>query len=300
MTTDTQKTKKDLLTNLFIVSQYILPQHLLSRAVGYLARSEVTWLKNLLIKRFIRAFKVNMEDALISDPEQFSCFNEFFCRQLKPAIRPISDVVGGISSPADGVFSQLGKIEGECIFQAKGHSFTCTELLGGQPSTAAQFEDGSFATIYLSPKDYHRLHMPVNGKLTQMTHVPGALFSVNAQTAASVPRLFARNERLVCMFDTEHGPMAMVLVGAMIVASIETVWAGLVAPRSSAVTTVDYQTPADIRLKQGEEMGRFMLGSTVVLLFPKGAANWLESIQPGQDVKMGELVAETCSHPCDF
>lgn len=275
---------------LFIFLQYITPQHLLSRVAGWFASSTIIPLKNTLISRFVRAFDVNMEEAIEENPLNYASFNDFFTRELKPDARPIAQEDNGITSPADGAFSQLGAIENGRVFQAKGQDFTTEELLGGTIEDAALFKQGEFATIYLSPKDYHRLHMPIDGKLVSMRHVPGDLFSVNPTTAENVPRLFARNERVVCIFETAAGPMAMVLVGAMIVASIETVWAGQLAPVGKQILSVDYS--ADISLKKGEEMGRFKLGSTVVLLFPENTIQWQEELRAGTPVQMGQTIAE--------
>ncbi|GHC19610.1 archaetidylserine decarboxylase [Aidingimonas halophila] len=249
---------------LFALIQYPLPHHLISRAVGTLARSRISWLKNLLIKTFIRRFQVDMSQAQEPDPTAYSTFNDFFTRALKAEARPIGD---GIVSPADGTLSQAGRTHHGTLIQAKGQAYSITSLLGGDMRRAAPFRQGSFATIYLSPKDYHRVHMPVTGTLKEMIYVPGRIFSVNRATADHVSNLFARNERVVCIFDTEEGPMAMVLVGAMIVAAIETVWAGQVTPLSGDVQTIRFDTP--ITLTKGEEMGRFKLGSTVVLCFSR-------------------------------
>lgn len=234
-----------------------------------------------------------MEEAENSDPDSYACFNDFFCRALKPDARPITPAETSIASPADGVFSQLGKIDDGRIFQAKGHDFSTYELLGGSHSLAKKFTHGEFATIYLSPKDYHRLHMPIDGELVSMSYVPGDLFSVNPTTTDNVPRLFARNERVVCIFETEFGPMALVLVGAMIVASIETIWAGQVAPLQRKVQTTNYLNQATIKLKKGEEMGRFKLGSTIVMLFPENSMQWNEAINPESAIRMGEAIANT-------
>lgn len=273
---------------LFIIIQYILPQHLLSRCTGWLAElRRPAWLKNGLIHLFIRYFGVDMNEAADPDPTSYASFNAFFTRPLREDARTLADA--DIICPADGAISQLGDIQGGRIFQAKGQSFSPLELLGGDSERAAQFTDGRFATIYLSPRDYHRVHMPVAGQLTATSYIPGKLFSVNGVTAENVPRLFARNERLVCYFDTGAGPMAMVLVGAMIVAGIETVWSGQVAPPTSNPVNLDYVSlPRPVRLEQGEEMGRFRLGSTVILLFPKDAMSWNEAYAAGTRTRLGE------------
>jgi len=273
---------------IFIFLQYILPQHLLSRATGSLANlHHPEWLKNWLIHLFVRHFKVDMAEAANPDPTSYASFNAFFTRPLREDARTLADA--DLVCPADGAISQLGPIEGGRIFQAKGESFSAWELLGGDSERATGFADGSFATIYLSPKDYHRVHMPLAGRLTATCYIPGKLFSVNQVTAENVPRLFARNERLVCYFDTAAGPMAMVLVGAMIVAGIETVWSGQVAPPTSDPVHHDFvSAPRTIELAQGEEMGRFKLGSTVILLFPKDAVEFDAAYGAGSATRLGE------------
>lgn len=278
---------------LFVVLQYLIPQHLLSRLAGKLADSEVPWIKNPFINWFRKRYGVDMSEALDPEPEHYPSFNAFFTRALRPGIRPIDTAPNSVASPADGVISQLGKIEGDRIFQAKGQTYSALELLGGDPELAALFADGEFATIYLSPKDYHRVHMPVDGKLLRTIYVPGDLFSVNQTTAANVPRLFARNERLVCLFETPFGPMAQVLVGAMIVASIETVWSGQEAPPLRRISTTHFdRTPAVIELAKGAEMGRFKLGSTAILLFPKGRLQWRDDLAADTPLRMGERIAQ--------
>jgi len=277
---------------LFIAFQYLVPQHLLSRFVGLLAEAEVPWLKNPLISLFIKKFGVNMSEAQRKTPDEFRCFNDFFTRELVEGARTIEGDASVLSSPADGAISQLGEIKDGRIFQAKGQDYCLTELLGGSTERAAPFMGGEFATIYLSPKDYHRVHMPMTGKLREMIYVPGDLFSVNQVTAENVPRLFARNERVVCIFDTDKGPMAMVLVGAMIVAAVETVWAGHIAPPRRELKVSEYGVPADINLEKGAEMGRFKLGSTVILCHPKGVVNWKETLQAGTPLRMGEAIAD--------
>ncbi|MEP0203776.1 MAG: archaetidylserine decarboxylase [Halioglobus sp.] len=278
--------------SLFIFLQHVVPQHLLSRTMGYLAElRRPLWLKNWVIKQFVAHFRVDMSEALEPDIETYSHFNAFFTRALKEGARPIADA--SIVCPADGAVSQLGKIEGGRIFQAKGQHFSTTELLGGDVERAIAFKDGDFATIYLSPRDYHRVHMPIAGTLTATCYIPGELFSVNGTTAENVDRLFARNERLVCHFDTETGPMAMILVGAMIVAGIETVWSGQVAPPLATPDLRDYKVaPEAIHLKKGEEMGRFKLGSTVILLFGEDAIDWLDHYQAGTTTRLGEALAD--------
>ncbi|VFT10223.1 phosphatidylserine decarboxylase [Pseudomonas aeruginosa] len=254
---------------LFICSQYLLPHHLLSRLIGFAADCRATWFKDRLIAWFARRYQVDMREAQVEDLQAYEHFNAFFTRALKDGARPLAQEPGAVLCPADGAISQLGPIEHGRIFQAKGHSYSLAELLGGDAELAAPFMGGDFATVYLSPRDYHRVHMPLAGTLREMVYVPGRLFSVNQTTAENVPELFARNERVVCLFDTERGPMAVVLVGAMIVASIETVWAGLVTPPKRELKTFRYDEAAraPIRLEKGAELGRFKLGSTAIVLF---------------------------------
>lgn len=269
------------LSKLFALIQYPLPHHLLSRLVGWFADCRLPWLKNALIRAFIRRFKVDMRQALEPDPTAYPSFNAFFTRALTPDARPLGD---GVLSPADGTLSQFGAIEAGLLLQAKGHRFALADLLGDDTEAARRYLGGSFATVYLSPRDYHRVHMPLAGTLTEMVYVPGRLFSVNAATTAHVPNLFARNERLVCHFDTEHGPMVMVLVGAMIVAAIETVWAGQVTPLAGEVQRTRFDRP--IHLAKGAEMGRFKLGSTVVVGFAQPVD--FADLTPGGMVSMGQ------------
>ena len=273
---------------LFILLQSILPQHLLSRGTGALAElHRPLWLKNFLIRQFVRVFNVDMSEAAQPDSTAYPSFNAFFTRPLRDDARPLA--AADVVSPVDGAISQLGDIAGGRLLQAKGRDFTVVDLLGGDWERTSRYADGRFATIYLSPKDYHRVHMPVAGRLTATRYIPGKLFSVNGVTAEHVDRLFARNERLVCHFETARGPMAMVLVGAMIVAGIETVWAGRIAPPPRQPVTVDYMNlPAPVELGKGEEMGRFMLGSTVILLFPEGGLSLDSRLQPGTGIKLGE------------
>lgn len=274
---------------LFVLSQYITPQLGVSNLAGRLADSDSSpALKNRVIKWFIGRYGVDMSEAAETDPEAYPTFNAFFTRALKPGIRPLADGEKTLVSPVDGAISQLGQVTGDRVFQAKGQSFSLSELLGGEEATTAPFTSGEFSTIYLSPKDYHRIHMPMAGTLRQMIHVPGKLFSVNPVTAENVPNLFARNERVVCIFDTDSGPMAMVLVGAMIVGSVETRWAGVVVPGSRQVTATRYEGEQAISFEKGEEMGRFRLGSTVIMVMPKGAVTWNSDQVAGKTVRMGE------------
>lgn len=275
---------------LFILSQYLLPHHLLSRLIGCAAECRAVWFKSRLINWFAQQYQVNMSEAQVEDLNAYAHFNDFFTRALKDGARPLDSTPGAVLCPADGAVSQLGKIEQGRVFQAKGHSFSVIELLGGDSQRANPFMGGDFATIYLSPKDYHRVHMPLTGTLREMVYVPGRLFSVNQTTAENVPELFARNERVVCLFDTERGPMAVVLVGAMIVASIETVWAGLVTPPKRELKTFKYDEAAraPIVLEKGAELGRFKLGSTAIVLFGPEQVQWAEQLAANSAVQMGE------------
>jgi phosphatidylserine decarboxylase len=276
---------------LFIIMQYLLPQYLLSRLAGHVSDCRWSWLKNAFINWFVDRYQVDMSEAVEEDPTAFRCFNDFFTRALKDGARPLDTDANAVLCPADGAISQLGAIEHGRIFQAKGQSFSALELLAGNPEHAALFQGGQFATVYLSPRDYHRVHMPLSGQLREMIYVPGKLFSVNRNTAENVPELFARNERVVCLFDTDAGPMAVVLVGAMIVASVETPWAGLVAPPRRQLRTEHYGQAAPA-LDRGAEMGRFKLGSTAIILFGPGRTRWTESLQAGDAVRMGQRMGD--------
>lgn len=277
-----------------VIFQYILPKHAVSRLAGKLAAAEAGVLSTWLIKLFIRYFKVDMDEAEQSDPRAYKSFNEFFTRPLKPGLREIVKAENKLACPVDGTVSQLGDIEQERIFQAKGHDYSLTALLGGNSELCQPFINGKFATIYLSPKDYHRIHMPIDGQLTDMIYVPGELFSVNTQTTAHVPGLFARNERVVALFDTDKGKMAMVLVGATIVASIETTWAGTVSPPTGK-QVMRWQYPGQgnnaVSLKKGEEMGLFKLGSTVVALFEPGMLEEFDAVASGDATRLGMPLA---------
>lgn len=273
-----------------VKSQYILPKHLISRLLGALASRELGGFTQFLIKSFIKAFKIDMSEALYENPSAYKTFNEFFTRPLKDGIRPIEADETQLCHPVDGSVSQFGDIAQDAIFQAKGHNFSLTTLLGGKPELAEPFKNGKFATIYLAPKDYHRIHMPVEGKLTDTLHVPGELFSVNPLTAQNVPGLFARNERVVTLFDTPFGKMALVLVGATVVASIETVWAGNITPPAGKYVQHWQHEGENISLAKGEEMGRFKLGSTVVLCFEPGKIEF-EEMQAGMVTRLGKLLA---------
>jgi phosphatidylserine decarboxylase len=280
-------TFKESLTTL---PQYILPHHPLSRLMRQFTFSKNKLWKNIFIQKIIAYYGVDMDEALDPNINSYSCFNAFFTRELKAGARTINSEKKSIACPADGSVSQASNITGGNIIQAKGMDYTAVDLLGGDDDRAALFKNGKFTTIYLSPKDYHRLHMPLDGTLREMIHVPGRLFSVNAATANSVPRLFARNERVVTIFDTEAGPMALVLVGAIFVASIETVWHGEVTPPSSKEIRKWSYTENAPQLKKGEELGRFNMGSTIIVLFGEDAVNWENSFITGETVQLGEKV----------
>ncbi|GAA3719952.1 archaetidylserine decarboxylase [Oceanisphaera sediminis] len=274
--------------HLKILLQYLLPKHLLSRLIGRLAAMEGGKLTQWLIRRFIRQYRVDMSEAQHENPAHYASFNDFFTRALKEDARPLVAGDEVLAMPVDGAISQLAPIEQGRIIQAKGHDYSARALLGGDKALAEPFMGGDFATIYLAPKDYHRIHMPVDGVLKTMIYVPGELFSVNPLTASRVPELFARNERVVCIFDTPAGPMALVLVGATIVASIETVWAGTVTPPAGKrIQRWDYDPATAPRLAKGDEMGRFKLGSTVVCLFAPGKVTLSEQLLPGTPTRMG-------------
>lgn len=272
---------------IFALAQHLTPQKTLSRLIGRLAECENTWVKDTFIQNFIKKYQVDMNEAIDPNPQSYKNFNAFFTRAIKPELRPIASDEKAIACPADGAISQLGDIEYGTLMQAKGHTYSLTSLLGGDAELSNRFIGGKFATVYLSPKDYHRVHMPIDGKLTKMIHIPGKLFSVNKVTAEQIPNVFARNERTVCIFETAVGPMAVILVGAMIVASIETVWAGQVTPFNKNVVTWDYDKLNQVELKKGEEMGRFKLGSTAIVLFGADANNWEEHLEATTPTRMG-------------
>ena len=279
------------MSSLFIILQYLLPKHLFSILVGKFAQSR--FLRKPLIRIFIKRYKVNMSEAKIQDIDKFENFNAFFTRELLPDARTISDSPGAIVCPADGSISQLGYITDGQLLQAKGRHYNCKTLLAGDTGMASLFNEGKFATIYLSPKDYHRVHMPLAGTLLKTIYVPGDLFSVNQTTADSVPDLFARNERLVCLFETEIGPMAVILVGAMIVAGIDTVWAGEVCPKQGKreIQETDYADHAPaVELSLADELGRFRLGSTAIVLFSYGVMDFDPALEATSGVAMGQLL----------
>ena len=272
-------------------AQYLLPHRMLSHLAHRLAYSKTPWIKHRFIHTILANFDVNLDEAANPDPDSYESFNAFFTRALKPGARPIAAGARVVACPADGAISQIGPITQDRIFQAKGHDYSVATLLGGDAERARPFIGGHFATVYLSPRDYHRVHMPFTGRLREMIYVPGDLYSVNAVTAGRVDNLFARNERLVCVFDTAAGPMAVVLVGAMIVAGIATVWAGDIRPHGRNVTISSYQHQ-NIVLQKGDELGRFYLGSTAIVLFGPDVVTWKESLAAGTPVRMGEAFGD--------
>lgn len=297
-----------------VAAQYLLPKQALTRVMGRLAGARGGGATTATIRRFIARYGVDMAEAAEPSPAAYTTFNDFFTRALRPGARPLAQA--DLVCPVDGAISQFGAIDAGRIFQAKGHAYTATELVGGDAALAAHFHGGHFATLYLAPKDYHRIHMPCAGRLLRMLHVPGALFSVNPVTAQGVPGLFARNERVVCVFDDPRseadpaapvgravpsedgageagarGPWVLVLVGATIVGSMATVWHGVVNARRGTTLREWSYAGQDIHLKQGDEMGRFLLGSTVVMLFPPGPLRWNPDWLPGRAIRMGEAMA---------
>ena len=282
-----------LKNRLFVGLQHVLPQHFLTSIVYSLTRSRRPAVKNTLISRFVSGFRPDMTDAVEPNPLAYGSFNDFFTRPLRADARPIARDARTLVSPVDGTISQLGPIDGNQIIQAKGRRYSLEALLAGQPEWNARFIGGAFATLYLAPYNYHRIHMPITGNLVAAWYVPGKLFSVNAVTAAGVERLFARNERVVCVF--ENGPLlfAMVLVGALFVGSMTTVWHGDVTPRyprrPSSLPVNSLRSP--LRLEQGQEMGRFNMGSTVILVLPPGTTTWQPTLQAGDAIRMGQPLA---------
>ena len=275
---------------LAVLPQYLLPKKLVTQLAGRFASAELGGVTQAAISRFVAHYGVDMSEAAEPDITRYASFNDFFTRALRAGARPLADA--DYVCPVDGAISQFGAIERDQIFQAKGHHYSTCALLAGDTALAAEFENGQFATIYLSPKDYHRIHMPCAGRLQQMVYVPGELFSVNPTTARGVPGLFARNERVVCVFDTARGPFVLVLVGATIVGSMATVWHGVVnPPRLGEIKRWNYQDQS-IELKQGDEMGRFLLGSTVVLLWPRATLKFNPDWAPGGAVRVGQMMGK--------
>jgi phosphatidylserine decarboxylase len=278
---------------LAVLPQYLLPKKALTAFAGWVAGARGGAATTALIRWFVKRYNVNMTEAANPDIASYPTFNEFFTRPLKPGARPLA--AAEFICPVDGAISQFGAIEKDQIFQAKGHSYSTTALVGGDAALATEFENGSFATLYLSPRDYHRIHMPCPGVLRRMIYVPGDLFSVNPTTARGVPGLFARNERVVCVFDSERGPWVMTLVGATIVGSMATVWHGQVnPPRLPQVTEWHYE-PGQVGLQQGDELGRFLLGSTVVMLFPKDTLHFTPGWAPAKPIVLGEAMGASAS-----
>ena len=282
----------------FVALQHLLPQHFLSRIVHWIARSRVRIVKNFLIRSFIRGFRPDMSEATRTQPQSYDSFNDFFTRTLRAGARPVDIDPEVLVSPVDGTVSQIGPLDGSRLVQAKGHTYTLEALLDGAPEWVQRFAGGAFATLYLAPYNYHRIHMPLTGTLRAAWFIPGKLFSVNAVTAAAVPELFARNERVVCVF--EEGPIAfaLVLVGALFVGSISTVWHGDITPRSPR-RRVDLPLDAGrapLRLRKGVEMGRFNMGSTVILVVPPTTLQWMPEFDVGSTVRMGEMLARLTEH----
>jgi phosphatidylserine decarboxylase len=278
---------------LAVLLQYLLPKQALTALAGRFARARLGSLTTWVITWFVARYRVNMAEAADSDVTRYASFNDFFTRPLRAGVRPLANA--DFICPVDGAISQFGPIARDQIYQAKGHFYTPTALVGGDHELAAQFHDGSFATLYLSPRDYHRIHMPCDGRLRRMIHVPGPLFSVNPVTARGVPGLFARNERVVCVFESPSGPFVLVLVGATIVGSMATVWHGVVSPpRERVIREWDY-ADRNIALRKGDEMGRFLLGSTVVLLYPKGTLVFNPEWRPQREIRMGDVMGNGAS-----
>jgi phosphatidylserine decarboxylase len=280
-----------LLERIAAGAQALLPQHAIARVVYALARARVRWLKDALIGAFVRAYGVDMREADPPDARAYPTFNAFFTRPLAAGARTWTPAPDAIASPVDGAVSMAGVVDGERLLQAKGHAYTLTALLAGDAALAERFRDGAFATIYLAPRDYHRIHMPVDGALVEMLHVPGRLYSVNAATERAVPGLFARNERAICVFDTGIGPLALVLVGALIVGCVETVWHGEV--RSAHGRVERWRYPERPRFARGAEVGRFNVGSTVIVLCGRGAVEWDPALVPGAPLRLGQAIGRT-------
>ena len=275
---------------LAVLPQYLLPKQALTTLAGKFASARLGGLTTSVIRWFVGRYNVNMAEAANPDIASYTSFNDFFTRALKPGARPLAQA--DLICPVDGAISQFGPIAKDQVFQAKGHTYSTTALVGGDAAAAARFDNGHFATLYLSPRDYHRIHMPCAGELTRMVHVPGDLFSVNPTTARGVPGLFARNERVVCFFESAQGPFVLVLVGATIVGSMATVWQGQVnPPRTGELRQWDY-AKGQVSLQQGEEMGRFLLGSTVVMLFPQGPLQFNPQWSPTRPILLGEAMAQ--------
>jgi phosphatidylserine decarboxylase len=293
MASDAQHRLRDWFINLY---QYLLPQHILSQLMYHLTRHRIVWLTRLQIRLFTMFFKVNMEEAEASRIKDYPNFNTFFTRALRKSARPITKIVDEVACPVDGYISQIGSLTDGRLIQAKGWSYHLADLLGNSEAHVASFREGQFATLYLSPKDYHRVHMPLAGCVSEVIYLPGRLFSVSPKTVNGIPNLFARNERVINIFETRVGPMAMVLVGAIFVGSIETVWVGQITPpyrhHPSRWSNKENKT---LRLEKGQEMGRFNMGSTVILILPSKTIRWQPSFQPGSRVVMGQAMGQLIS-----
>ncbi|MDF7667381.1 archaetidylserine decarboxylase [Orbaceae bacterium ESL0727] len=285
-----------MLNQLKAIIQYLLPKQLLTSMVGWLAKRRLGKVTTWMIIGFSKFYKVNLHEALFDDVNEYKTFNDFFARKLKDGARPIDSDPNAITMPADGVISQFGTIENDALLQAKGHYYSLTSLLACQPDMINAFSHGLYVTTYLAPKNYHRVHMPCTGTLREMIYVPGTLFSVNQATTETIPNIFARNERVICLFDTEFGPMAQILVGATIVGSIEVNWEGTITPpRDGIMKRWHYADPtnsAAIRLEKGQDMGCFKLGSTVITLFSSNNVSLIDELKVGQVAEVGQIVAE--------
>ena len=275
-----------------VYAQYLLPQHLLTSLMGCVAESQHPWFKNRLIHRFIKTYKVDMSEAAIENPEAYPTFNNFFIRQLKPGLRPIVQEVQAIASPADGTIAQIGQIHKNQLLQAKNFYFDLDTLLGGDSELTSTFYNGSFATLYLAPHNYHRVHMPLSGRLEKTIYVPGKLFSVNRITSSIIPQLYARNERLIALFATPAGPMAVILVGAIIVGSIQTVWMQQPMRTKRIITEIFSNKSDKIELNKGDELGHFQLGSTVILLFAQNKITWAPALTSTATIKFGQFLGK--------
>lgn len=287
------ESQASLFDRAFAALQLILPTHLLSRGMHRVARVRAKWFKSFLISNFMRLYKVDLSEAQITNPARFDSFNEFFTRALQPGARPLPEQKSALVSPVDGTLGQFGTIKRGRLLQAKGQSYTVTELLGGREDLAAAFLGGEYATLYLAPYNYHRVHMPMAGVLSESSYVPGRLFGVNPMSVRAIARLFTRNERVCALFDTPAGPMALVLVGAFFVGSIATTWAGEITPphrRHAVNESFPASGAARLAFERGDEMGRFNLGSTVILLAGPGAIRWLEKKQPGDSLRLGQTL----------
>jgi phosphatidylserine decarboxylase len=293
MASDAQHRFRDWFLSLY---QYLLPQHILSRLMYHLTRHRIVWLTRLQIRLFTAIFRVNMEEAESSRIKDYPSFNTFFTRALRKGVRPITKIADEVACPVDGYISQMGSLTDGRLIQAKGWSYNLTDLLGNSEAHITSFREGQFATLYLSPKDYHRIHMPLAGRLREMIYLPGRLFSVSPKTVNGIPNLFARNERVISVFETRVGPLAMVLVGAIFVGSIETVWAGqIIPPYRHRLRRWSYKGDKAPKLEKGQEMGRFNMGSTVILILPPKTIRWQPSFQPGSRVIMGQAMGQLVS-----